>query len=168
MFLALLLTKHVWAKTEKPILTASGGSCTRIIKVDPDDFSKRCILWDREDNYDDSKMARCGLENQPVPAPPTGASTYEPGRCRVHVTQYQKNEPQFPSPNYRLDLTLYDNANAVVGTNFGVDAPTGEVDDSAVLFKYAGKEWGSNDQAHECDIGGYEDGNRDGDCKFDC
>ncbi|KAL8974376.1 MAG: hypothetical protein Q9197_001393 [Variospora fuerteventurae] len=97
-----------------------------------------------------------------------------------------KNEPNFPSPNCRLNLTLYDNANAVVGTNFGVDAPTGEfmgvtsalpyvllaatgeVDDSAVLLEYAGQECGSNDQAHECDFAGYEDGNRDGDCEFDC
>ncbi|KAL9013712.1 MAG: hypothetical protein Q9173_001593 [Seirophora scorigena] len=141
---------------------------------------------DGEDNYKDSKMARCGLENQPVPDPPSGAGTYQPGRCRVHVTQYQKNEPNFPSPNYRLDLTLYDDSNAVIGTNFGVDAPTneyvgitsalpyvllaatGEVDKSAVLFKYAGQEWGSNDQPHDCDFGGYEDGNRDGDCIFDC
>ncbi|KAL9020508.1 MAG: hypothetical protein Q9185_002281 [Variospora sp. 1 TL-2023] len=99
---------------------------------------------------------------------------------------YQKNEPNFPSPNCRLNLTLYDNANAVVGTNFGVDAPTGEfmditsalpyvllaatgeVGDSDVLLDYAGQECGSNDQAHECDFAGYEDGNWDGDCEFDC
>lgn len=132
-------------------------------------------------------MSRCGLENGPVPSPPSAAgATYEKGRCRVHVTQYQKNESNNPSSVYRFDLMIFDNANKVTGQLFGVDAPTnqnvdmtsllpyvlqvaaGEVDDSAVLFKYADQSWGSNDQEHECNFGGYEDGNRDGDCKFDC
>ena len=52
------LDKRVWTKTEYPILTGSNGACTRIMKVDPGDFSKRCILWDRSDNYDDKVSTR--------------------------------------------------------------------------------------------------------------
>ena len=45
--------KCVWTKIEYPILTGSNGPCTRIMKVDPGDITKRYILWDRSDNYDD-------------------------------------------------------------------------------------------------------------------
>ncbi|KAL8762173.1 MAG: hypothetical protein Q9184_001770 [Pyrenodesmia sp. 2 TL-2023] len=164
------ITKHVWAKIERPALEVANGACTRIIKVDPDDFSKRYILWDRDGKNSDD----VSLENGPVPDPPSDSgATFEPGRCRVHVTQYQKNEANNPSPVYRLDLTIFDNADKVAGQNFGVDAPTGkyvgttsllpfvllaaagEEDDSAVLFRYGAQSWGSNDQEHECDFGGY-------------
>lgn len=40
-------TKRHWIMTEWSILVAAGGICNRIIKVDPDDFAKRCILWNR-------------------------------------------------------------------------------------------------------------------------
>ncbi|KAL8856630.1 MAG: hypothetical protein Q9178_006786 [Gyalolechia marmorata] len=176
---------RVWGRIEYGNLTRSGGECTRIIKVDPEDFSKRCILWDREGNYDDDNYSRCGLQNQPVPPPPSKGDS-QGGTCRVHVTQYQKNEPNFSSPVYRLDVTIRDAGGKIVGSVAGVDAPTdqyvdvtsllpyvlqvaaGEVDDSAVLFKYGDQSWGSNDAEQNCDFGGYEDGNRDGDCDFQC
>lgn len=56
------IDKKVWTKTEKPALT-SNKDVTRIVKVDPDDFSKKCVLWgDSDDN-----LASCDLENGPVP-----------------------------------------------------------------------------------------------------
>ncbi|KAI4264712.1 MAG: hypothetical protein L6R42_000195 [Xanthoria sp. 1 TBL-2021] len=59
------LGKKVWTKTEKPALTSS-GSVTRIVKVDPDDFTKKCVLWgDADDN-----LVSCDAENGPVPGLP--------------------------------------------------------------------------------------------------
>lgn len=57
---------EVWTKYEKPFLT-SGGKCTRIVKVDPDDFSKKCVFWDK-DNKEDKDMANCNEENGPIPS----------------------------------------------------------------------------------------------------
>ena len=56
------IDKKVWTKIEKPALTSS-GSVTRIVKVDPDDFTKKCVLWGDADN----DLASCGAENGPVP-----------------------------------------------------------------------------------------------------
>lgn len=81
------LSKSVWVNIEKGILTANGGTCNRIVKVDPNDFTKSCVFWDRS-GAKDPKMSNCGLENGPVPAPPS-AGTYAAGFCGVHVTQYQ-------------------------------------------------------------------------------
>ena len=181
------ISNSVWVKNERPVLTASGGACNRIIKVDPDDFSKRCILWDRN-NAKDDKIPNCGLENGPIPPPPAAAAiSYVPGWCGMHVTQYQKNEPQSnPTPDYKLDITLFDGAGNPIGANYGATAlngvgvdvtsklpwvmivTVGAVDSDPVLFRYADQAWGSNDQEHHCNFGGYEDGNRDGDCGFSC
>ena len=60
------ISKSVWTKTEKPALITSNGECTRIIKVDPDNFDRQCILWDRGGN-NDAKLANCNTENGPIP-----------------------------------------------------------------------------------------------------
>ena len=181
------ISKSVWTKDEKPVLIASGGTCNRIIKVDPDNFKKRCILWDRS-NAKDDKIPDCGIENGPVPDPPPPAGvSYVPGWCTMHVTQYQKTEPQSnPTPDYKLDITLFDGAGTPVGTKFGAPAlngvgvgvtsrlpwvmivTAGAVDSDPLLFKYADQAWGSNDQEHHCNFGKYDHGNRDGDCGFNC
>lgn len=74
------ISKKVWTKIEKPELVAGNGGCTRIIKVDPDDFSSQCILWDRAGN-NDAKLAKCNLENGPIPTHNGNAqrSYYSPG-----------------------------------------------------------------------------------------
>ncbi|KAL8680467.1 MAG: hypothetical protein Q9186_003365 [Xanthomendoza sp. 1 TL-2023] len=57
-----------WSKIEYPALTDEDGECTRILKVDPDDFKKRCILWDRDGNEDDDDTySKCKEANGPVP-----------------------------------------------------------------------------------------------------
>lgn len=56
------LDDRVWTTTEKPALTTS-GSVTRIVKVDPDDFTKKCVLWGEADD----NLASCDAENGPVP-----------------------------------------------------------------------------------------------------
>lgn len=96
----------------------------------------------------------------------------------MHVTQYQKENPSDPSSHYHLDVTLYDGAQKEIGKVTNQDAPAGQgvgvtsalpwvlivtaqnVDDDAVLFKYADQSWGSNDQEHHCDFGSYDGGNR--------
>ncbi|MCJ1425220.1 hypothetical protein MMC29_003108 [Sticta canariensis] len=159
------LSNSVWVKTEKDILKADGGKCNRIVKVDPDDFSKKCVFWDRS-GAKDPNMSNCGLENGPVPDPPS-AGAYATGWCGVHVTQYQKNEANSnPTGDYKFDITIKDAAGATIGTNYGAVAPNGvgvgvtsklpwvlivtaqAVDDDAVLFRYADQAWGSNDQEH--------------------
>ena len=179
------LSKSVWVTTEKGILMADGGTCNQIVKVDPNDFSKKCVFWDRY-GAKDTKLNNCGLENGPVPDPPS-AGAYAPGRCGVHVTQYQKNEPKSnPTGDYKFDITIKDAKGATIGTNYGAVAKNGvgvgvtgklpwvlvvtaqSVDHDAVLFNYSDQAWGSNDQEHHCNFGGYENGNRDGDCEFNC
>ena len=59
------IDKKVWTKTEKDALISS-GSITRIVKVDPDDFTKKCVLWGDADN----NLARCDAENGPIPGLP--------------------------------------------------------------------------------------------------
>lgn len=96
----------------------------------------------------------------------------------MHVTQYQKANPDDPSSHYHLDITIFDAAQKEIGRVTNQDAPAGQgvgvtsalpwvfiataqnVDDDALLFKYADQSWGSNDQEHHCDFGGFEDGNR--------
>lgn len=110
---------------------------------------------------------------------------YAAGWCGVHVTQHQKNEPDNPSGNYKLDIQIKDAGGAQIGGVGGADAPTnqgvgvtsqlpavlivttGAVDDDSVLFDYNGAHWGSNDQAH-CSFGRYDSGKREGDCGFTC
>ena len=71
-----------------------------------------------------------------------------------------------------------------MGTIGYVDAPSGQgvnagsrlphyvivtaqdIDDDPLLFAYAGQNWTSDDD--QCKFGGYEDGNREGDCGFLC
>ncbi|KAL8727518.1 MAG: hypothetical protein Q9166_005989 [cf. Caloplaca sp. 2 TL-2023] len=171
------ISKKVWTKIEKPALTNS-GSVTRIVKVDPDDFKKKCVLWgDDADN-----LASCDAENGPVPGEgsdsTSGGSNYTPGWCGVHVTQYQKENPSDPSSHYHLDVTLYDGAQKEIGKVTNQDAPAGEsvgitnalpwvfivtarnVDNDAVRFEYADQSWKSNNQKHHCKFGDYKDGNR--------
>lgn len=59
------ISKKVWTKTEKPALTGS-NSVTRIVKVDPDDFTRKCVLWGAADD----NLASCNAENGPVPGLP--------------------------------------------------------------------------------------------------
>lgn len=118
-------------------------------------------------------------------APPP-SQPYTPGWCGVHVTQYQKSNPSDPNSHYKLDITIKDGAQVQIGSVLGADAPA-EVavdvgsalpyvleviaqngDDDAVLFRYGDQSWGSNDQAHHCDFGAYDSGNRNGDCGFSC
>ena len=60
------ISKSVWTKIEKGVLTDSNGKCTRIIKVDPDKFDSQCVLWDRNGD-NDAKLANCNAENGPIP-----------------------------------------------------------------------------------------------------
>ena len=116
------------------------------------------------------------------------AKRYASGYCGVHVVQYQKGEGPSDSitgnTEYRLDVTLKDALQDVVGgvsllsaaggVYNGIDSQlpyvfeveVGANDAEPVLFQYNGQAWGSGDS--QCSVGGYNNGQRDMDCGFNC
>lgn len=114
-----------------------------------------------------------------------GELGYVPGMCGVHVVQYQKNEPRVnPNPDYKFDITIYDNDHYQIGEVLFVDAPNavgvnvdsqlpdvlivtaGAVDSDPVSFAYAGNIWDS--AGDWCDAAAYNRGMRQIDCDFPC
>lgn len=111
---------------------------------------------------------------------------YVPGTCSIHVVQYQKDEKNLnPLSDYQLEVTVYDGAKNTIGDiakesseepllivnselPYNIIVATGAVDEDAVCFWYSDQWWCSNDQAHHCDFGPYNDGLRTGDCDFSC
>ena len=110
---------------------------------------------------------------------------YTPGSCGVHVRQYRRNQPENPSPDFKLDLWIFDGAQALMTALTGVDAVSGvarsiitplphlfnvtvqNADNDSVLFEYNGVSWDSSNSNH-CGFGGYDTGKREGDCGFTC
>ncbi|KAK8057399.1 hypothetical protein PG996_011336 [Apiospora saccharicola] len=108
------------------------------------------------------------------------------GRCGVFKNANDKKKCD-TTADYRFDVFIYDSAGTLVGeadlldipsgstasmggtvlpSAFGVTAPN--VDGDAVYMTYGDQNWGSNDQAHQCNFGKFDSGNRDGDCGFAC
>lgn len=73
--------KKVWTKIEKQALIDS-GSVTRIVKVDPNNFSNKCVLWGEADN----DLASCNAENGPVPGMSLFHPTFSLGFASFHPT----------------------------------------------------------------------------------
>lgn len=116
------------------------------------------------------------------------AKRYASGYCGVHIVQYQKNEGPSDSSGstseYRLDVTLKDALQDVVGSISKLSTPggiyndinsqlpsvfeieVGGVDSVPLRFQYAGQAWSSDDS--QCSVGGYDNGNRNVDCGFNC
>ena len=96
------ISKSVWTKIEKGALIVSGGACTRIIKVDPDSFDNKCILWDRN-GKNDPNMANCNEENGPVPRmsnhPPPHPASSTPNPNKTYMKKIFKltTPPQHPT-----------------------------------------------------------------------
>ena len=135
-------------------------------------------------------LVKAGIPDPDIP-------NYAAGWCGIHVTQYQRNEPDGPNKGnseYLFDVTIKDakgspmtirNCNGC-GTTISIVAPNGvpqtieselpyklqltagPEDESAVLFHYNDQDWGSNDQAHHSDFGAYDNGKREGDTGFTC
>ena len=116
-----------------------------------------------------------------------GASaSYAKGWCGVHVTHYQIPDGD---NKYYLQAELKDATGVQIGQLEKTDATNPvdvtsalpyvliitadkpgsaeDVDGKPLHFAYAGTEWTSDDESH-CKFGGYEDGNREGDCGFTC
>lgn len=121
---------------------------------------------------------------------------FQQGKCRAHVTQWQKNEVQNNAnqlPDYQLSVDIYDQTNRVVGSATKQDAAKplevadtslpfnlivapGNLDSDPVSFWYADQFWTSADTgpAHNCKGGStgngkeYDNGARKMDCGFDC
>ena len=117
-------------------------------------------------------------------AAPSMEKRYAKGWCGVHVQQFQKNEGNGDTSNYRLSVELYDankaplngtNATPVPdGASLDLDSPlpavfitrVGYLDDDALSFAYNGQEFNSG--SPQCIFGGYGGGSRQGDCGFTC
>ena len=108
------------------------------------------------------------------------------GWCTMHIVQYQKNEPGPPmtGADYLLNVTILGpgpNPRFLGNVDLGVSPVTvisylmssltvtaGQVDSDAILFDYQDQHWGSNDQEHYSNFGGYDGGFRQGDTGFTC
>jgi hypothetical protein len=129
-----------------------------------------------------------------TPAPPA----YATGWCTMHIVQYQKNvqgDGNHPAnPEYVIDVSLFDanqapiplkNCNGCGNTArsvalngkanyiesnlpWGMEVTVGATDSDAILFAYGDQNWGSNDQPHHSNFGGYDGGWRRGDTGFSC
>ncbi|KAL8676547.1 MAG: hypothetical protein Q9186_006942 [Xanthomendoza sp. 1 TL-2023] len=134
--------------------------------------------------------------SKPTPAGPSPADKtpdYESGTCQMHVTQYQRNEgASNPTNDFYLEINIKDAkgdqaANlpkmaAPKGKKITVDglkkpltAQVGDDKDygdySWVHFSYDGFDFTQGTKMKDtkvCRYGGYEDGNRDMDCSFNC
>ena len=110
---------------------------------------------------------------------------YTPGWCGVHVRQYRRNQPENPSPDFKLDVRIFDGAQALMTALVGLDAlsyhatpiltqlpkvlniTVQNADNDPVLFEYDGVSWDSSNSDH-CKFGEYYIGKREGDCGFTC
>lgn len=119
------------------------------------------------------------------------------GWAIVSVVQYARNDPDInPSPNPKLDVTVFNSKGETIGELLGSDAPTGQPvtvssklpyailvttqsrDEDTLLFAYAAGEgnwmsggsekWESNDLSteHRCSDNIWKSGRRVVDCKF--
>ncbi|KAL8762799.1 MAG: hypothetical protein Q9184_001281 [Pyrenodesmia sp. 2 TL-2023] len=116
---------------------------------------------------------------------PSDAPDYATGRCGVHVTHYQipKGDDKYYleakiSDDYAIEIGHLEKTDATEPVDVTSALPhvlvitaakpgSSEDPDGAPLqFAYAGKTWTSD--STDCKFGGYEDGNREGDCGFSC
>lgn len=118
------------------------------------------------------------------------------GWAIVNVVQYARNDPDInPSPNFKLDITVFNSKGATIGERLGSDAPAGQPvavhsqlpyeilvttqsrDEDTLLFAYAAGEgnwigvgsekWESNDRSkeHRCSDNIWKSGHRVIACK---
>lgn len=107
---------------------------------------------------------------------------YNPGSCRVHVTQYQPNSGDNPLDYYEMEISIFDNSNIEIGQAtkqsahdslviansvlpFQLIVATG-ADQDTITFWYADQYWDSKTGCGH--MGAYDSGSRQGDCDFKC
>lgn len=125
----------------------------------------------------------------PAPTPTKSAAppkpTYATGSCGVHVVQYQKNEKsKNPTPNYEIEVTLFDAKKNPISDSGKVTALTlkpvqvpglvmpftvtaNAADSDPLDFNYGSQSWNSEDKT-QCKTGRYDSGSRNMDCGFTC
>ncbi|KAL8799372.1 MAG: hypothetical protein Q9182_005944 [Xanthomendoza sp. 2 TL-2023] len=134
--------------------------------------------------------------SKPTPAGPSPAEQtpeYESGTCQMHVTQYQRNEgASNPTNDFYLEINIKDAKGEQAANLPKMAAPKGQKitvnglkkpltaqvgddkdygDSSSVNFSYDGFDFNEKTKMKDtkiCHYGGYEDGNRDMDCAFNC
>ena len=115
------------------------------------------------------------------------AAGYATGWCGVHITHYQIPEG---GSSYSVEATIFDAHGIEIGRREKTDAtePVGvtgalpyvlmitaakpgsseDPDSAPISFAYGDQSWNSDKESQRCKFGGYEDGNREGDCGFTC
>lgn len=116
----------------------------------------------------------------------TLSKPYADGRCGVHIIQFKKHQgPGVDTSVHRLTIILKDAIGDIIGGVSEAPVPAfGEVnvedsdlpavftatvaasDKDSIGFSYNG--YSFNSGSNECSFGGYDDGDREGDCTFDC
>jgi hypothetical protein len=117
---------------------------------------------------------------------PADAARYATGWCVAHITHYQIPEG---GSSYSLEAKIFDNNGHEIGYQPRTDAtePVGvtsalpwvliitaarpgsseDPDGAELRFAYGDQAWGHRDESR-CRFGGYENGDREGDCGFHC
>lgn len=137
--------------------------------------------------FDTHKNKVCDLVSANEGMEPPGL--YQPGKCRVHVEQWQRNEMtngENVLNNFQLAIDIFDNANHEIASAtkesaikplevvnselpFDLIVATGTGDNDPLSFWYADQFWlSSTANAKQCQIGSYDSGSRKLDCTFDC
>ena len=112
-------------------------------------------------------------------------SRYAKGQCSVHITHYQipKDDTKYYleahiKDAHGIEIGHVDKTDATEPVNVYSALPLVLVitaakrgssktpDDAPLQFAYGGDKWSSKD--NRCKFGGYEDGDREGDCRFAC
>lgn len=184
----LMRTQGFWCANKYPVTVISsssrtlGCSCTESpIPVSRTSATADATTTDSQSgSHADSSFSATSTATAAV-----SCYNYTPGSCGVHVRQYRKNQPSNPSPNFKLDVRVYDGAGALMTALAGLDAanyfthriitPLPKVlnitvqnaDTDSVLFEYDGISWDSSNPDH-CKFGGYDNLKREGDCGFTC
>lgn len=189
---------RIWARVEFPSIQATEAtkvtlvdaldfSNTKTLWV-PDNGNTGCrrdsAIFVRDDN-----ILACPDWNDygDDPGDPDETDTtpsYQPSNCGLHFVQYQKNEgPGDDTSQYRYDLTILDANGMTIGSQsliegggsvgsalpYTVTISSGATDDDPVSFAYGSDSWDtSNSGYHECSVGVYDSGSRQGDCGFTC
>lgn len=143
-------------------------------------FNDAFKVWkdtpDPDNVADDWQCAKFACE-------PVEDEGYSPGQCKLHIVQHQKPDPS--KDQYKFDVTVKDSSDKEIGSVQGVEGLQGKhfdvsshlpyevlveaggVDEDAVLLKYAGDHWDTNNE-QRCTMGSYGDMKREGDCSFKC
>lgn len=126
-----------------------------------------------------------------APATTSATPDYASGVCSMKITQYQKHEKDSnPTNDYQLEINVKDSNGKEAANLPKVPCPSGKPvamhglkggdftvtvgkdldgplkDDSPLSFSYNGQDFDT--KSLKCNIGGYQDGDREMNCNINC